>query len=78
LGFLEGMKVRGLQTASANLTVPQLLYLETIAAKWLFSQEKATSHDISKGKRIVEPLSTGRCEGDPYEGDRFDSIGKEP
>jgi hypothetical protein len=36
--------------------VPQLLYLETIAAKWLFSQEKATSHEICKGMRIVEPL----------------------
>jgi hypothetical protein len=36
--------------------VIQLLYLETVAAKWLFSQEKATSHDICKGMRIVEPL----------------------
>jgi hypothetical protein len=36
--------------------VPQLLYLEATAAKWLFSQEKATSHDIRKGMRIVEPL----------------------
>jgi hypothetical protein len=36
--------------------VPQLLYVEAIAIKWLFSQEKATSHEISKGMRIVEPL----------------------
>jgi hypothetical protein len=33
-----------------------LQYLETIAAKWLFSQEKASSHDIGKGMRIVEAL----------------------
>jgi hypothetical protein len=38
--------------------VPQLLYLETIAAKWLFSQARATLHDICDGIRIVEPLST--------------------
>ena len=44
-------EMRGQATA-----VPQLLYLETIAAKWLFSQEKATSHDTCKGMRIVEPL----------------------
>jgi hypothetical protein len=35
-----------------------LLYLETIAAEWLFSQEKATLHDICKGMRIVEPPQT--------------------
>jgi hypothetical protein len=36
--------------------VSQLRYLETTAAKWLFFQEKATSQDICKGMRIVEPL----------------------
>ena len=40
----------------ANTALPQLLYLETIAAKWLCSQEKAIAHDISKGMKIVEPL----------------------
>jgi hypothetical protein len=41
---------------SAATAVPQLPYLEAIAAKWIFSQEKATSHDICKGNRIVEPF----------------------
>jgi hypothetical protein len=45
-----------LTRARAITAVPQLLYLETIAAEWLFPQEKATSHAICKGMRIVEPL----------------------
>jgi hypothetical protein len=48
-----------------------LQYLETIAAKWLFSQEKATSHDICKSMRIVEPLlnpfSTAESSGIGFE-----------
>jgi hypothetical protein len=36
--------------------VPQLLYPETTAAKWLFPQEKATSHGAGKDTLIVEPL----------------------
>jgi hypothetical protein len=38
------------------IAVPQWLYLETIAAKWLFSHEKATSRDSCEGMRIVGPL----------------------
>jgi hypothetical protein len=33
-----------------------LLYPETIAAKWLFPQEKATLRGAGKGTFIVEPL----------------------
>ena len=36
--------------------VPQLLYPETTAAKWLFPQEKATLHGAGKDTLIVEPL----------------------
>jgi hypothetical protein len=36
--------------------VPQLLYPETTTAKWLFPQEKATSHGAGKDTLIVEPL----------------------
>jgi hypothetical protein len=36
-----------------------LLYPETIAAKWLFPQEKATLHGARKDRLIVEPLYEG-------------------
>jgi hypothetical protein len=41
---------------SGATAVPQLLYPETTAAKWLFPQEKATLHGAEKDTLIVEPL----------------------
>jgi hypothetical protein len=38
----------GYQSAFGATAVPELLYLETTAAKWLFLQEKATSYDFRK------------------------------
>jgi hypothetical protein len=45
----------GAQPVQAT-AVPQLLYPETTTAKWLFPQEKATSHGAGKDTLIVEPL----------------------
>lgn len=47
----EQLSISGGPTA-----VLQLLYTGSIALKWLFPQQKATFHIVSKGISIGEPL----------------------
>jgi hypothetical protein len=49
-----GLSRRFFWCGSIIRAVPQLPYLEAIAAERLFSQGKANTHDICEGMRIVE------------------------